>query len=129
MRISLFKMKIFVDENIPRETIEALCKMGHDVLDIRGTDKEGIPDEEIMEIILNEKRLLITTDKGFSQYRDETHYGILMICLKKPNRERINRRILGAMSQFKENEWTGLMVMMKDNVQSIWRPEEIESIN
>jgi len=52
-----------------------------------------------------------------------------MICLKKPNRERINKRILGAMSQFKENEWTGLMVMMKDNVQSIWRPEEIESIN
>lgn len=122
-------MKIFVDENIPLETIAALSKMGHDVLDIRGTAKEGIPDEEIWEIVLKEKRLLITTDKGFSQHRDETHYGILMICLKKPNRERINRRILGAMAQFKENEWIRLMVMMKDNVQSVWRPEEIESIN
>jgi predicted nuclease of predicted toxin-antitoxin system len=122
-------MKIFVDENIPLDTIEALSNMGHDVLDIRGTDKEGIPDEEIWEIVLKEKRLLITTDKGFSQYRDETHYGILMICLKKPNRERINGRILGVMSQIKENEWIGLMVMVKDNVQSIWRPKEIESIN
>ena len=122
-------MKIFVDENIPLETIEALKNMGHDVLDIRGTDKEGIPDEEIWEIVLKEKRLLISTDKGFSQYRDDIHYGVLMICLKKPNRERIHRRIMGALSQFKENEWIGLMVMMKDNVQSIWRPEDIEIVH
>ncbi len=52
-----------------------------------------------------------------------------MICLKKPNRERINSRILGVMSQLKENEWIGLMVMMKGNVQSIWRAEGIESID
>ncbi|MFC2146116.1 DUF5615 family PIN-like protein [Acidobacteriota bacterium] len=122
-------MKIFVDENIPLETIEALKDMGHDVLDIRGTDKEGIPDEEIWEIVLKEKRLLISTDKGFSQYRDEPHYGVLMICLKKPNRERIHRRIMGALSQLKENEWIGLMVKIRDNVQSIWRPEEIEPVH
>jgi hypothetical protein len=33
-------MKIFVDENIPLETIEALTGMGHDVLDIRGLIKK-----------------------------------------------------------------------------------------
>jgi len=38
-------MKIFLDENIPLDSIAALTKMGHDVLDIRGTDKEGIPEE------------------------------------------------------------------------------------
>jgi hypothetical protein len=73
--------------------------------------------------------LLISTDKGFSQYRDETHYGVLMICLKKPNRERIHKRIMGALFQFTENEWIGLMVMMKDNVRSIWKPDKIELIH
>ena len=31
-------MKIFVDENIPSRTVEELRGLGHDVLDIRGTD-------------------------------------------------------------------------------------------
>ena len=35
-------MKICVDENIPLLTLGELRKSGHDVLDIRGTDDEGI---------------------------------------------------------------------------------------
>ena len=30
-------MRIFVDENIPAMTVEALREAGHDVIDIRGT--------------------------------------------------------------------------------------------
>ncbi len=38
-------MKIFVDENIPLMTVQALREMGHDVLDIRGTPNEGMTNE------------------------------------------------------------------------------------
>ncbi len=38
-------MKLFIDENIPRMTVRALSEMGHDVLDIRGTSEEGLPDD------------------------------------------------------------------------------------
>ena len=117
-------MRIFVDENIPTETVAELIEKGHDVRDIRRTEKEGISDNEIWKIALKEKRLLITTDKGFSKHRDDTHYGVLMICLRKPNRKRIHERIIYALSQFKESEWISLMVKVRDNVQSVWRPEE-----
>ncbi|HQU70868.1 MAG: DUF5615 family PIN-like protein [Calditrichaeota bacterium] len=59
-------MKIFADENIPRMTVETLRELGHDVLDIRGTVREGIPDTQVWEITQSEKRLLISTDKGFA---------------------------------------------------------------
>ncbi len=42
-------MKIFADENIPLMTVEALRALGHDVLDIRGTVDEGMPDDNIWE--------------------------------------------------------------------------------
>ena len=59
-------MKIFADENIPLMTVEALRALGHDVLDIRGTVDEGMPDDNIWEKAQREKRMLITTDKGFA---------------------------------------------------------------
>ncbi|CAN5588199.1 hypothetical protein BH10ACI1_BH10ACI1_08910 [soil metagenome] len=37
-------MKICVDENIPLVTVTELKNLGHDVLDIRGTNEQGLPD-------------------------------------------------------------------------------------
>lgn len=42
-------MKIFVDENIPAMTVRELRNAGHDVVDIRGTENEGMTDEKVWE--------------------------------------------------------------------------------
>jgi len=70
-------MKIFVDENIPSITVKHLRSKGFDVTDIRGTPDQGMIDELLWKRTQKEKRLLITTDKGFTIYRHEAHYGIL----------------------------------------------------
>jgi len=75
-------MKIFVDENIPSITVRELRSKGHDVRDIRKTADQGIPDTDLWQIAQQEKRLLITTDKGFSSQRHEKHHGILIIRLR-----------------------------------------------
>ena len=67
-------MRIFVDENIPLMTVEALRAMGHDVRDIRGTPSEGLRDDVLWEVAQREERLLITTDKGFAHYRMGPHH-------------------------------------------------------
>jgi len=72
-------------------------------------------------MIQNEKLLLITTDKGFSQYRTQQNHGILIIRLKQPNEDKINQRIIQAINQFDESEWKNLTVVMRDTVQSIWK--------
>ena len=114
-------MKIFVDENIPLITVRELRSKGFNVINIRGTDEMGIADELLWQRVQEEKSLLITTDKGFSVYRDEPHYGILIIRLKQPTRLKIHKRVMHAIMSYPKKEWPGLMVIMRDLVQSAWK--------
>jgi len=114
-------MRILVDENIPLVTVEQLRRLGHDVLDIRGTADQGISDELLWNKAYQKKRLLLTTDRGFAHYRDREHYGILIVSLRKPNRHKINKRVLDAMRLFSSKQWPGLLVVMRDRTMSTWR--------
>jgi predicted nuclease of predicted toxin-antitoxin system len=114
-------MKIFVDENIPLITVKQLRSKGFDVTDIRGTPDQGMTDEVLWTRTQKEKSLLITTDKGFSIYRYEAHFGILIIRLKQPTRLKIHQHIMKAIEKYSEQEWPGLLVVMRDSVQSTWR--------
>jgi predicted nuclease of predicted toxin-antitoxin system len=114
-------MKIFVDENIPLITVKQLRSKGFDVTDIRGTTDQGIIDELLWRRAQKEKRLLITTDKGFSSCRNEAHYGILIIRLKQPTRLKIHHHVMKAIAKYSEQDWPGLLVVMRDSVQSTWR--------
>jgi predicted nuclease of predicted toxin-antitoxin system len=116
-------MKVFVDENIPSRTVEELRSLGHDVLDIRGTADQGMEDDVLWARLMTERRLLITTDKGFAQHRHESHHGVLIVRLRQPNEAKIHDRVMRAMKQFSESEWPGLLVVMRDAVQSVSRAE------
>ena len=105
-------------------TVRALREMGHDVRDIRGTADEGMTDDALWELVEREGRLLITTDKGFTWHREELHHGILIVHLKQPNRHKIHQRVVQAMAQFAADEWRGLLVVVRDVMQSVWRTGE-----
>jgi len=117
-------MRILVDENIPLMSVNELRVLGHDVMDIRGTELEGVDDEELWKIILKEKRILITTDKGFVQNRHEKHFGILIIRLKQPRRLTIHQKVMKGLSLFKEKEWLQMTVVMQDMFHSTWKKKE-----
>ena len=114
-------MRILVDENIPNITVEGLRAMGHDVLDIRGSERQGIFDDQLWALAQAERRTLVTTDKGFSTHRDDRHSGLLVVRLRQPNEQRIHARVMAAFRQFTEQEWPGLLVVMRDAVQSVHR--------
>ena len=116
-------MKILVDEHIPLMTLHVLRSMNHDVHDVRGTPDQGMPDDALWEMAQRQGRLLITTDKGFTQHRGAHHHGVLIVRLRRPNRLRIHGRIMQAMSQFLEADWPGLLVVMRDVAQSTWRSQ------
>jgi predicted nuclease of predicted toxin-antitoxin system len=115
-------MKILVDENVPRLTAARLRELGHDVMDIRGTADEGIDDESIWRLAQTESRLLITTDKGFSTRRGEQHHGILIVRLRQPNRKRIHSAIIRAFDEIGEDDWLGLLVVVRDRALSRFAP-------
>jgi predicted nuclease of predicted toxin-antitoxin system len=113
-------MRICVDENIPLMTVHALRSQNHDVLDVRGTEREGLPDVDLWKLAQVEQRLIVTTDKGFALHRDEPHFGILVVRLRQPNRQRIHERVMQALQQYPAESWPGLLVVMRDTVQSVW---------
>ncbi len=96
-------------------------KKSFDIKDIRGTVDQGITDEALWQKSQQEKRLLITTDKGFSSRRDQHHYGLLIIRLKQPTRLKIHHRIMQAIKRYSVKDWPGQIVVMRDTVQSTWK--------
>ena len=110
-----------MDENIPGTTVEALIQLGHDVKDIRGTAEQGLDDDELWREVMKEKRFFITTDKSFTKRRNDPHFGILVIRLRQPNWKGIHDRVMRAMRRWRSNEWPGLLVVMRDHAQAVWR--------
>lgn len=111
-------MKILVDENIPRMTVAHLRALGHDVTDIRGTAIQGSADSHLWGLALREGRLLVTTDKGFTEHRTTPHHGILVVRLRQPNRLKIHKSVMHAIDCFSGVEWDGLLVVMRDATMS-----------
>lgn len=114
-------MRILVDENIPKMTVEGLRAMGHDLKDVRGTSERGLSDPDLWNIALAEARLLITTDKGFSVHRTLPHHGILIVRLRQPNRHKINNAVMQAMRRFAEHDWPNRLVVVRDTTISTSR--------
>ena len=114
-------MRVLVDEHIPLVTVRALRTMGHDVRDIRGTAHEGLPDDELWAMAQSEERLLVTTDRGFTHHRTESHHGLLIVLLRQPNRDRIHQHIMHSLARVPEADWAGLLVVSRDRSQSVWR--------
>ncbi len=117
-------MKVLVDENIPHTTVDYLRELGHDVKDIRGTADQGLADSNLWALAMSEGRLLITTDKGFTEYRGVAgHHGILVVRLRQPNRRKIHYSVMHAMGRFQEGDWPCLLVVMRDATMSTWRAD------
>jgi predicted nuclease of predicted toxin-antitoxin system len=119
-------MKVLVDENIPMTTVDELRLKGFDVTDIRGSAEQGITDEVICQKAQHENRLFITNDNAFSIHRDEVHRDILVVRLKQPTRIKIHQRVIQAITKYSEQQWHGLMVVMRDSVQSSWKSRQKE---
>jgi predicted nuclease of predicted toxin-antitoxin system len=114
-------MDILVDENIPLMTVTHLRELGHNVRDIRGTAQQGLHDIDLWTLALAEQRMLITTDKGFTERRHDPHGGIMVVRLRQPNRLKIHGAVLLAMGRFAPPQWPGLLVVMRDRTMSVSR--------
>jgi predicted nuclease of predicted toxin-antitoxin system len=114
-------MRVLVDENIPRMTVDGLRAIGHDVKDIRGTSDQGAADSRLWGLAMEESRTLITTDKGFTEYRSVPHHGILIVRLRQPNRQKIDHSVMHAIGRFPEEDWKNLLVVVRDTTMSTSR--------
>ena len=102
-------------------TVDHLRELGHDVRDVRGTSDQGLKDPDLWSTALVGRRVLVTTDRGFTEFRAVAHFGILIVRLRQPNRLKIHHGVMLAIERFGESEWPGLLVVIRDSTLSVSR--------
>ena len=100
-------------------TVNHFRDSGHDVKDVRGSAGQGMADPDLWQVALAEGRLLITTDRGFVQYRAVPHNGIIIVRLRQPNRYRIHSAAMLAFDRFKDSSWENRTAVVRDRTLSV----------
>lgn len=86
-------MKFLLDENIGKLVTGFLRNKGHDVKSAI-EDLRGFPDQELLQLALEEERILITLDQDFGRLIYQTqspHRGVILLKLRKESQEAIIR--------------------------------------
>lgn len=111
-------MNILIDENFPKKSGDFLQSKGFNVIDIRGTDKEGISDIEIFKIAKKEKAVLLTTDKDFYHtihFTNKPHNGIIVIALSQPNSRKIIEKLEWFLRIYSKNTFKNKCFLITEN--------------
>ncbi|GJQ57764.1 MAG: hypothetical protein D8M57_00800 [Candidatus Scalindua sp. AMX11] len=111
-------MRFFLDENFPKTVAKLLIENGHDVFDIRGTSNEGADDGDIFQIAQKEKAIFLTTDKDYFHtipHLFESHCGVIVITLRKPNRKNISDKLMWALNHVDLLNFTGKIILLRDS--------------
>lgn len=94
-------MKFLLDENIPNKYKNILVKNGYsDVKRINDFGK-SLPDTKVFEMAYKEKRIIVTIDKDFYEYKKVDNYGIIAISSKILNPIEI---MISMINQIKKDE-------------------------
>ena len=97
-------MKFLLDEDIGKLVTEFLRKKGHDVKSAI-EDLRGFPDQEILQIVCKEERILITLVQDFGRMIYQTHSphrGVILLRLKKESQEAIIKILEKVITQIGE---------------------------
>lgn len=81
--------RLYSNENFPLPVVEALRRMGHDVLTTRDAGKanEGIPDQEVLAFAIAEKRAVLTHNRHdyIRLHREHPEHEGIIVCTSNPD--------------------------------------------
>ena len=98
-------MRFLVDADLPRETVDALSRHGHEGLDVRDIGLGSADDVAIAQHALTERLGILTGDFGFAdirRYPPDRYHGTIVLVF--PNRwtaaiNRLAHRIIRAAAR------------------------------
>jgi len=93
--------RLYANENFPLPVVEALRRLGHDVMTIQETGKaeQRAPDEEILHSAMADDRAVLTLNrKHFIRlHREESSHAGIIVCTVDPDFARQAARIHAAI--------------------------------
>ena len=97
-------MRFKLDENMPNDLAIFLNEIGHDVKTVNEEGLSGSPDERLLPVAHQEKRIFLTFDLDFADvraYPPNTHSGIIVFRLHDHRWKQRNSysRVVGEYSE------------------------------
>ena len=110
-------MRFFLDENFPKAATKYLNKLEFTVSDIRGTELEGITDQEIFSLAKKGNAIFLTSDKDFYHtihITEKPHSGIIVIALRQPNTNAILEKLKWVLENQNKFEFKNECILLTD---------------
>lgn len=89
-------MRLFIDQDVYKITIEFLKKQGHDVVCAKEVGLSKAADEELLIWARSNKRVLITRDKGFGAILFVQHFeteGVILLQICPESVELVHKEL------------------------------------
>ena len=107
-------MHFLANGNFPLDAVEAIRKLGHDVIWIR-TDSPAAKDREILQRAVNEQRIVLTFDKDFGnlafQFGLPANCGIVLFRLQSNSSQTLANVVANAIQT--STDWAGYFAVVE----------------
>lgn len=116
-------MRVFADQCVHTDVVEALRKMEVEVERAIDKELEEAPDEEIFKYILKTSQILLTFDRDFGniiRFDIESSRGVVVIYIERMSRARIIERTVKFFKEIEENELRGKLFIVEPERIRAW---------
>lgn len=110
-------MKFKLDENLPKEAVEALRSAGHDAVSVLDQRLGGRPDDDVFDVIRAEGRALITLDLDFGNihaYPPAGGPGLVVLRLASQGKPSVLNAILSVIAALAEHSPAGKLWIVEE---------------
>jgi predicted nuclease of predicted toxin-antitoxin system len=107
--------RVKLDEDLPRQIADLLIAQNYDAATVVGQGWQGVPDDVLWPRVQNERRWLITADKGFADLRRHppgSHAGVILLRAQEESRRAYLELAAIALERLKLDEIAGAVVVV-----------------
>lgn len=111
-------MKFLTDENVDIRVFNGLKKSGFDIKSITKESKQGLKDEEVLDLATKEKRILITHYKDFENnifFQSIKHEGIIVLRFKDQSYNNVTKFLLQILNSKRAEKLSGNITILSES--------------
>ncbi len=110
-------MKFLIDENVAGSVVQLLQNREHDVQVVQQIGLTGADDDVLIQLALNEGRVIVTHDKDFGailRYPLKQHGGVVLLRLRRPTPKNAAQALERVLATVSEEQIMGRVVVVED---------------
>jgi hypothetical protein len=92
--------RLYADEQFPRQVVQNLRSLGHDVQTVQEAGKSGLPDEDVLVLAISDNRAVLTINRRdfFQLHKLKPDHCGIIACTRDDDMPRLSANINDAIS-------------------------------